>query len=241
MAALTMREDNSDLASQCMAFCQALASKVQTFSFALNVGSSFSFSLDTRGDGSSTRSKKRKSPSALRRNARRRAEFLQKNSVPSTERKSSEKETAPEKEAEDRNKKVFKCDQCDHDFKSENGLKIHVGKSHKKVNSTPATPDRLRQQPRSSVSLSASPLLDASREETCVNVDAVEGGMSSEKCAFECGSCGSKFSNGEALKIHLANVHKLPMKCPDCDLVFQNFVSFVAHYKVHRGIESDSD
>ena len=241
MAAPAMNEDNSDLASQCMAFCQALASKVQTFSFALNVGSSFSFSLDTRGDGSSTRSKKRKSPSALRRNARRRAEFLQKNSVPSTERKSSEKETAPEKEAEDRNKKVFKCDQCHRDFKSENGLKIHVGKSHKKVNSTPATPDRLRQQPRSSVSLSASPLLDASREESCVSVDAVEGGMSSEKCAFECGSCGSKFSNGEALKIHLANVHKLPMKCPDCDLVFQNFVSFVAHYKVHRGIESDSD
>ena len=91
------------------------------------------------------------------------------------------------------------------------------------------------------MSLSASPLLDASREETYVNVDAVEGGLSSKKCAFECGSCGSKFSNGEALKIHRANVHKLPMKCPDCDLVFQNFVSFVAHYKVHRGIESDSD
>ena len=195
MAALTMSGENSDLASQCMAFCQALASKGQNFSFTLNVGPSFTFSLDTRGDGSSTRSKKRKSPSALRRNARRRAEFLQKNPVPSTERKSSEKKSAPEKEAEDRNKKVFKCDQCDHDFKSENGLKIHVGKSHKKVNSTPATPDRLRQQPRGSVSLSASPLLDASREESCVNVDAVEGGLSSEKCAFECGSCGSKFSN----------------------------------------------
>ena len=156
MAAPAMSEDNSDLTSQCMAFCQALASKVQTFSFALNVGS-FSFSLDTKGDGSSTRSKKRKSPSALRRDARRRAEFLQKNPVPSTERKSSDKETAPEKELEDRNKKFFKCDQCDHDLRSENGLKIHVGKSHKKVNSTPATSDCPRQQPRSSVSLSASP------------------------------------------------------------------------------------
>ena len=48
-----MREEESDLASQCMAFCQALASKGQTFSFTLNVGPSFTFSLDTRGDGSS--------------------------------------------------------------------------------------------------------------------------------------------------------------------------------------------
>ena len=54
-------------------------------------------------------------------------------------------------------KKVFKCDQCDNNFQSENGLKIHIGKAHK--NSTLATPDRLRQQPGNSVSLSASPLL----------------------------------------------------------------------------------
>ena len=68
MAALTMREDNSDLASQCMAFCQALASKGQTFSFTLNVGSTFIFSLDTRGNGSSTLTKKRKSFLLLKEN-----------------------------------------------------------------------------------------------------------------------------------------------------------------------------
>ena len=28
-------------------------------------------------------------------------------------------------------KKTFKCSQCDNDFKSENGLKIHIGKAHK--------------------------------------------------------------------------------------------------------------
>ena len=70
MAALAMSEDNSDLASQCMAFCQALASKGQTFSFTLNVGPSFTFSLDTRGNGSTSLSKKRKSPSTQRRNSR---------------------------------------------------------------------------------------------------------------------------------------------------------------------------
>ena len=74
MAAPEMGEDNSNLASQCMAFCQALASKGQIFSFTLKVGSSFAFSLDTRGNGTSSLTKKRKSPSTRRRNARRIAE-----------------------------------------------------------------------------------------------------------------------------------------------------------------------
>ena len=46
-------------------------------------------------------------------------------------------------------KKALKCDQCDSNLKYENGLKIHVGKSHKKVKSTPAAPDCLKHQLRS--------------------------------------------------------------------------------------------
>ena len=49
-----------------------------------------------------------------------------------------------------------------------------AGKSHKKVTSLSSTPERLRQQLEGSVSLSASPLLDASREEFNLNNDAVE-------------------------------------------------------------------
>ena len=86
----------------------------------------------TRGDVALTRSKKKKkSPSTLRRNSRRWAEKPE----PSTERRSSEEETAPEKEAENRSKKLFKCDQCDNQLKSDNGLRIQVGKSHKNENS----------------------------------------------------------------------------------------------------------
>ena len=107
MAAPTMGEENSNLATQCMAFCQALASKGRTFSFAINVGSSFTFSLDTRGNVSSTLSKKRKSPSTQRR--KRRAEFLAKKRGPLPEIESSSVEIAPEKEAEHGNEK--------HDFK----------------------------------------------------------------------------------------------------------------------------
>ena len=61
MVAPEMGEDKSNLASQCMAFCQALASKGQIFSFTLKLGSSFAFSLDTRGKGTSSLTKKRKS------------------------------------------------------------------------------------------------------------------------------------------------------------------------------------
>ena len=90
-----MGEDNSNLASQCMAFCQALASKGQIFSFTLKVGSSFAFSLDTRGNGTSSLTKKRKSPSTRRRNARRRAEFLAKKRESSTEKSTPEKVARP--------------------------------------------------------------------------------------------------------------------------------------------------
>ena len=169
MAALAMSEDKSALASQCMAFCQALASKGQTFSFTLSAGSSFTFSLDTRGNGSSILSKKRKSPSTQRRNARRRAEFLAKKHGPPPER-----ETSVENETEQEEKIVFQCDQCENNFKSENGLKIHIGKTHKKVDFTLATPECPRQQSRNSVSLSASPLLHTSREESYLNSTARE-------------------------------------------------------------------
>ena len=101
MAAPAMSEEGSDLTSQCMAFCQALASKGRPFTFTLNVGTSFLFSLDTRGDNPSTSSNvKKKSPSTLRRNARRRAEFLNKKLVTSTVMTSSAVDTTPGKEAE---------------------------------------------------------------------------------------------------------------------------------------------
>ena len=143
-----LSEEDAKLASQCLDICQALAGKSLPFSFSFNIGPNFSFSVDTRGKEVLTPQKKKKTPSTLRRDAKRRDEFLRK------------KLSAPTAE------KTFKCDHCYNSFKSENGLKIHIGKSHKKVDSTLATPDCLRQQTNSSVSLSASPLLDTSTEES---------------------------------------------------------------------------
>ena len=152
MAAMSVKEDNSAIVSQCLDFCQTLAGKSLNFSFTLTLGNNFSCSLDTSEKKALAPKAKKKSPSTLRRDARRRNEFVRKKLEAST------------------GEKVFKCDQCGNNFKSENGLKIHVGKAHRKVNL--ATPDHLRQQPKRSVSLSASPLLDTSREEPCLNSNA---------------------------------------------------------------------
>ena len=149
MAAMSVKEDNSAILSQCLDFCQTLAGKSLNFSFTLTLGNNFSFSLDTSEKKALAPKAKKKSPSTLRRDARRRNEFVRKKLEAST------------------GEKAFKCNQCGNNFKSENGLKIHVGKAHRKVNL--ATPDHLRQQPKRSVSLSASPLLDTSREEPCLN------------------------------------------------------------------------
>ena len=79
MAADLSSAVDSTLASQCMAFCQALASQGKSFSFTLKIDSNFSFSLDTRDSNvKATLAKKRTSPSTQRRNVRRREEFLKK-------------------------------------------------------------------------------------------------------------------------------------------------------------------
>ena len=164
---------DSTLAIKCLDFCQTLTSHGMAFKFSLNIGSSFSFSMDTMKNALALdtegrmKKKKKLSPSTLRRNARRKEEFLRKKQVPGAA--ASAKQPLPSStEEEGAGKQVentFKCDQCNNTYKSENGLKIHVGKSHKNVNSTPPPPDRLRQEPGSPTTMPTSPLWDVTREE----------------------------------------------------------------------------
>ena len=182
-----LSEEDAKLASQCLDICQALAGKSLSFSFSFNIGPNFSFSVDTRGKEVLTpQKKKKKTPSSLRRDAKRREEFLRKKLSAPTE-------------------KTFKCDHCDNNFKPENGLKIHIGKSHKKVDSTLATPDCLRQQTNSSVSLSASPLLDTSREESSALSPVADDIKSTPKKPAP-------------------RYQPPPMKCDHCDLYLPWFV-----------------
>ena len=77
MATVPVKED-AFLAPHCLDFCQMLVGKSLSFSFSLEIGTNFSFSLDTRGEAALSSAKKKQTPSTLRRNARRREQFLQK-------------------------------------------------------------------------------------------------------------------------------------------------------------------
>ena len=65
-------------ASKCLDLCQAVIGQGQGFNFSLTyTGTSYTFSLDTRSkDTPSPTARKKTSPSTLRRNVRRREEFL---------------------------------------------------------------------------------------------------------------------------------------------------------------------
>ena len=95
MSAPTMG-DKATLAQQCMDFCQHMDTKGKTFKFSLVLGSDFTFTLDTREEATTTKKEVRKklSPSSVRRNARRKAEFLKRKNISSDESPaSSEKES----------------------------------------------------------------------------------------------------------------------------------------------------
>ena len=103
--------DSPPLLSKCLDFCQALASQGHAFNFSVAIGPSFTFSLDTRSKAvSQVVAKKKPSPSTLRRNAKRREEFIAKKQLKPSPRISSE----------------IKCDQCEYVAASEKGLRQHI-------------------------------------------------------------------------------------------------------------------
>ena len=146
----------SDLLKQCLEFGQALDAKGRTFSLKVNVGT-FSFSLESREithevlDKKKTR--KKLSPSQIRRNQRRKENFLKKKANSPVDKP----ETVPEKEQEEG--KTHKCDLCDKDFKSEKGLKTHKARTHKT--------EGLRSLNQGSSPLKLSPEKEDFREEQC--------------------------------------------------------------------------
>ena len=86
------------------------------------IGPDFTFSMDTRSKAASPVIKKKASPSTLRRNARRREEYLQRKQNPSPVNSTEEVETVSN---------ALSCDQCDYKPASEKGLLQHKRKKHK--------------------------------------------------------------------------------------------------------------
>ena len=160
----TAASEEDSMASKCLAFCKALVSQGQVFNFSLSIGSDFTFSLDTRSKASGSQRKKKPSPSTIRRNAKRRAEFMAKKQQKPPSRISNDGEAV-------QTSTVFPCDQCDYLGASEKGLKQHARMKHKKAEATPASPEALRSKEESSRSLIGSPLPLYNREENCRNCD----------------------------------------------------------------------
>ena len=156
-----VNESDSSLTNKCLELCHALAGQGKDFKFSLTIGSTFTFSLDSREGKETPPTRKKKSPSSLRRNAKRREDFLKKK--PTSESASA---TGLESNQLMLQRQEFQCDECDFKSKSENGLKIHKGKSHKEV----PTPEKLR-KPSTQPSLLVSPTRNEKRMEPCHNCD----------------------------------------------------------------------
>ena len=143
-----MSEELMSLATQCLDICQELESKGKAFTFNLTITSSnFSFSLDTKKNGKTKEApmkKKQPSPSTVRRNLKRKQEFLKKKEAPESSSviNTDLEEISP-------NNITYKCNQCENDCNS--GLKIHIGRVHKSV-------EKLRSSSTGDKSLTVSPV-----------------------------------------------------------------------------------
>ena len=157
MTALSSGVDSS-LATKCMDFCHALANQGKKFKFSLSIGSTFTFSLDTREGKETLPARSKKSPSTLKRNAKRRQEILKKKSEPVLTGMESNQKPIEKDDA-------FQCNQCEIGFKTRNGLKIHVGKTHKEA---AKSPEKLRESD-SKLPITLSPLRATTREVPCHN------------------------------------------------------------------------
>ena len=113
---------DKDIVEKCLAFCQALSGNNKLFSFSLKIGSD-NFNFDLKELAKSSCLKKKKSPSQLRREMRRRED-----------RKRATTKTK-EDIAELSETSVIvvkpKCDSCETTFNSEEELSAHIETNHK--------------------------------------------------------------------------------------------------------------
>ena len=194
---MTTGSDNAAMLTQCLEFCQALESKGQQFSFSFSLGTSFNFSLK-RWENQPIKlveKRKKKSPSTIKRNMKRKEEYMRKKAE--TEEESSLQ------------KKPIPCDQCDNVFRTETGLKIHVGQTHKKEIMRSSSP---------APSLKVSPEKGANREEQEVTQCGNCNGpfTPDHTCSMDCDLCDETFTTEDKLGRHRACVHSR-CACSACD------------------------
>ena len=138
MSAPNASEDDLSLASQCLALCQTLAGQGKAFSFSVTVGSTFTFSLDSKETASLPKKKKKSSPSTLRRNAARREKFLKRKveltsmvEAPNPiQRPPVISHTSVPFSAMEAELEPSKCDHCDEKFDTNDKWRKHRSRVH---------------------------------------------------------------------------------------------------------------
>ena len=226
-------ETDSSLAAQCLDLCQALTSQGKAFQFSLTIGTTFAFTLDSRcKDPLVSATKKKASPSTIRRNAKRKEEFLKKKSKPADQ---EQEEIEAGKEPTSHGA-TLQCGQCEKIFKSEPGLKIHIGKAHK------APPTEHVREISLAAALNVSPMKDSHRIVPChvcgeemspshtCDDDECNSLSSSPSKTFKCFICGEDLNSEDSLENHYNTKH--PNQCRDCKAMNSNPCSFFcSNYK----------
>ena len=125
-------ECDSSLTAKCLDYCQTLATKGLAFSFSLKIGSTYTFSLESRKMDVPKQTRKKPSPSTQRRNALRRQKFLESKEAENVSKSHSDVETevAVASSAATEN---FNCDACDFIGESNISLRIHKNRMHKTI------------------------------------------------------------------------------------------------------------
>ena len=145
---------DTNVVEKCLAFCQALVSTNKTFSFNLSI-SKDSFNFTNKELQTSSCRVKKKSPSQIRREERRKNEREHKKSKVTVE--------VADGSFSEVSKDIFQCTKCEENFKTEKGLNIHIGRMHKE-NVIESTPEKERCSAQNDLSLNLTPTKDVSRE-----------------------------------------------------------------------------
>ena len=186
-----VRTEMEATVDKCLAFCQALVSSNQKFTFAISIGKE-TFKFDNKElVASSCVTKKKKSPSQIRREDRRREARKSKITeevvqippvITPQNHEATEKAAVPKQKSA---VLAFKCEQCDYTSTSEKGLKQHARMKHRtsqvgvKTNPSPA---RETDQPPP-FELNGG-LVYCDKCDGCLDLDV---GLDPFKCTTDCG------------------------------------------------------
>ena len=177
---------------KCLAFCQSLAMSGQKFSFTLSIGKdNFSFTNKELGPSSCM---KKKSPSQIRRELRRKEERSLKKAAEPAEKvvEASESDSTV----------GFQCSQCDLSFKAGEDLNAHIGEVH----SAPVLPTPEKERaPDQAAELLLTPISGQRKEEdthlhdvSVCDLPMKPGGGT---------KCGKTFANENDLRMHAKKNH----------------------------------